>query len=81
MLMKIGKEWSQENGCFTADHLSASQINLDLAIWFMKYCVWDAAKRKKLPPSISMMFGAIVGRSLQDINQFNLTINQVMNGR
>ena len=32
MLMKIGKEWSQENGCFTADHLSASQINLDLSI-------------------------------------------------
>ena len=47
----------------------------------MKYCVWDAAKRKKIPASISMLFGGFVGRALQDINEFNLTINQVMNGR
>jgi len=47
----------------------------------MKYCVWDAAKRKKIPASISMLFGGFVGKALQDINEHNLTINQVMNGR
>ena len=80
-LMKIGDEWDQKEGCFSANHLSASQINLPLSVWLMKYCVWDAAKRKKIPASISMLFGGFVGKALQDINEHNLTINQVMNGR
>ena len=57
------------------------RLNLALDKWLMTYCVWDAVKRKKIPPSISMKGGAIVGSTLQDMNQFNLTINQVMNGR
>ena len=80
-LMKIGDEWNQKEGCFSANHLSASQINLPLSVWLMKYCVWDAAKRKKIPPSVSMLFGGFVGTALQNINEYNLTINQVMNGR
>ena len=80
-LIKIGAEWDSKKGCFSANHLSASQINLPLSVWLMKYCVWDAAKRKKIPPSVSMLFGGFVGTALQNINEHNLTINQVMNGR
>jgi len=80
-LMKIGPEWDMRKGCFSASHLSASQLNLALDKWFMTYCVWDAVKRKKIPASIYMKGGAIIGRALQDMNQYNLTINQVMNGR
>ena len=80
-LMKIGPEWDMKKGCFSATHLSASQLNLALDRWFMSYCVWDAAKRKQLPPSVAMMLGAVVGTALQNINEHNLTINQVMNGR
>jgi hypothetical protein len=47
----------------------------------MKYCVWDAAKRKKIPPSISMLFGGFVGKALQDMNEFNLTVAEVINGK
>jgi len=80
-LMKIGPEWDMKKGCFSATHLSASQLNLGLDRWLMTYCVWDAAKRKQLPPSVAMMLGAIVGRALQDMNQFKLTIAEVINGK
>ena len=80
-LMKIGAEWDSKKGCFSANHLSASQINLPLSVWLMKYCVWDAAKRKKIPPSVSMLFGGFVGTALQNMNEFNLTVAEVINGK
>jgi len=32
-LIVIGKEWDKK-GCFSADHLSASQLNLSPSLWF-----------------------------------------------
>ena len=80
-LIKIGDEWEQTKGCFTANHISASQINLPLDVWFMKYCVWSAAKRKKLSPSVSMIFGGICGQAVQDLIQHKLTVKEVMEGK
>lgn len=80
-LIKIGDEWDQKKGCFTATHLSASQLNLDLANWLVKYCLWDARKRKSLSPSVSMIFGGIVGSAVQDVIQHKLTIQEVMEGK
>jgi hypothetical protein len=47
----------------------------------MKYCVWNAAKRKKLSPSVSMIFGGICGQAVQDLIQHKLTVKEVMEGK
>ena len=78
-LIVIGKEWDKK-GCFSADHLSASQLNLSPSLWFMKYCVWDAKQRKKIPPSVSMFFGSVIGGAVQDIIQHKLSVDEVMDG-
>ena len=79
-LIVIGKEWDKK-GCFSADHLSASQLNLSPSLWFMKYCVWDAKQRKKIPPSVSMFFGGVIGGAVQDIIQHKLSVDEVMGGK
>ena len=79
-LIVIGKEWDKK-GCFSADHLSASQLNLSPSLWFMKYCVWDAKQRKKIPPSVSMFFGGVKGGAVQDIIQHKLSVDEVMEGK
>jgi len=79
-LIVIGKEWDKK-GCFSADHLSASQLNLSPSLWFMKYCVWDAKQRKKIPPSVSMFFGSVIGGAVQDIIQHKLSVDEVMGGK
>jgi hypothetical protein len=83
MLMKIGKEWKgiEEGGCFSATHLSPSQINKPLDQWFYDYCVLDAASRKKLPPNMKMIFGGIVGTAIQDMIVHKLTVKEVMKGK
>ena len=80
-LIVIGKEWDKQKGCFSADHLSASQLNLSPSLWFMKYCVWDAKQRKKIPPSVSMFFGSVIGGAVQDIIQHKLSVDEVMGGK
>jgi hypothetical protein len=44
----IGKEWTkkEEGGTFTADHLSPSQLNKSLDIWFNDYIILTAKQRK-----------------------------------
>ena len=79
-LIVIGKEWDKK-GCFSADHLSASQLNLSPSLWFMKYCVWDAKQRKKIPPSVSMSFGSVISGAVQDIIQHKLSVDEVMGGK
>jgi len=60
MLIKIGKEWltKEEGGCFTATHLSPSQLNKPTDQWFNDYCVLTAAERKQLPANSRMICGA-----------------------
>ena len=50
MLKTIGKEWTkkEEGGCFTADHMSPSQLNKSLDLWFNDYVILTAAERKAL---------------------------------
>jgi hypothetical protein len=49
MLIKIGKEWltKEEGGCFTATHLSPSQLNKIPDQWFYDYCVLTAELENK----------------------------------
>jgi len=83
MLIKIGKEWltKEEGGCFTATHLSPSQLNKPTDQWFNDYCVLTAAERKQLPANSRMICGAYVGQALQDIIVHKLTIQEVMRGK
>ena len=83
MLIKIGKQWKHRKvgGCFTADHLSPSQLTKSPDQWFYDYCVLDEKDRKKQPPNMKMIFGGIVGRALQDIIVHNLSINEIMKGK
>jgi len=83
MLIKIGKEWKnrKDGGCFTADHLSPSQLTKPTDQWFYNYCVLSEDERKKLPPNMKMIFGAMIGRALQDIIVHKLTIKEVMEGK
>ena len=79
----IGQEWKrqEENGCFTADHLSPSQLNMNLDQWLYNYCVLTAAERKKLQPNMRMVGGGWVGQCLQDIIVYNLTVEEVLEGK
>jgi hypothetical protein len=79
----IGKEWTkkEEGGMFTADHLSPSQLNKNVDQWFNDYCVLTAEQRKKLSPNPKMIFGGFVGQALQDMIVYNLTIDEVMEGK
>ena len=83
MLIKIGKEWltKEEGGCFTATHLSPSQLNKPTDQWFNDYCVLTAAERKQLPANSRMICGAYVGQALQDIIVHKLTVQEVMRGK
>ena len=83
MLLKIGKEWlhKKNGGCFSATHMSPSQINKPIDQWLYDYCVLDAEDRKKLPANMPMKFGRIIGTSLQDIIVHKLTIKEVMGGK
>ena len=79
----IGQEWKrqEENGCFTADHLSPSSLNLNMDQWLYNYCVLTAEQRKKLPPNMKMVCGGWVGQCLQDIIVYNLTVEEVLEGK
>ena len=79
----IGQEWKrqEENGCFTADHLSPSQLNMNLDQWLYNYCVLTAEERKKLPPNLKMIFGGLAGQAMQDMIQYDLTLEEVMQGK
>jgi len=83
MLIKIGKEWltKEEGGCFTATHLSPSQLNKIPDQWFYDYCVLTAAERKQLPANSRMIFGGLVGQALQNMIVHKLTIQEVMRGK
>ena len=83
MLIKIGKQWKhrKNGGCFTADHLSPSQLTKSPDQWFYDYCVLDEKDRKKRPPNMRMIFGGIIGRALQDIIVHKLSIKEVMKGK
>ena len=82
-LIKIGSEWKgeKEGGCFSATHLSPSQINKPVDQWFYDYCVLNAEQRKKLPPNMKMIFGGIVGTAIQDMIVHKLTVKEVMKGK
>ena len=56
----IGKEWTkkEEGGTFTADHLSPSQLNKSLDMWFNDYVVLTAEQRKSLFGNLNMDIGA-----------------------
>ena len=80
----IGKEWSkkgEEGGCFTADHLSPSQLNKSLDIWFNDYIILTAKQRKDLLGNLNMDIGAIVGQAVQDLIVHKLTLEEVMKGK
>jgi hypothetical protein len=83
MLKTIGKEWNkkEENGCFTADHLSPSQLNKSLDLWFNDYVILTAAERKALLGNLNMDIGGIVGQAVQDMIVHNLTLEEVMKGK
>ena len=83
MLIKIGKQWKHRKvgGCFTADHLSPSQLTKSPDQWFYDYCVLDEKDRKKRPPNMRMIFGGIVGRAIQDMIVHKLSISEVMKGK
>ena len=79
----IGKEWSrkEQNGCFTADHLSPSQISKPIDQWFNDYVVLTAEQRKSMLGNLNMSIGGIVGQAVQDIIVYKLTIEEVMKGK
>ena len=83
MLKAIGKEWTkkEDGGCFTADHMSPSQLNKSLDLWFNDYVVLTAQQRKSLPGNLNMDIGGIVGQSVQDMSVYNLTLEEVMKGK
>ena len=79
----IGKEWSrkEEGGAFTADHLSPSQLNKSLDIWFNDYVVLTAEQRKSMLGNLNMAIGGIVGQGVQDLIVHKLTLEEVMKGK
>lgn len=79
----IGKEWSrkEEGGAFTADHLSPSQLNKSLDIWFNDYVVLTAEQRKSMLGNLNMDIGGIVGQAVQDLIVYKLTLEEVMKGK
>ena len=79
----IGKEWTKkEQGVtFTADHLSPSQLNKSLDMWFNDYVVLTAEQRKSLFGNLNMDIGAIVGQAVQDLIVHKLTFEEVMKGK
>ncbi len=79
----IGKEWAKksEGGTFTADHLSPSQLNKSLDMWFNDYVVLTAEQRKSLFGNLNMDIGAIVGQAVQDLIVHKLTFEEVMKGK
>ena len=83
MLKTIGKEWNkkEENGCFTADHLSPSQLNKSLDLWFNDYVILTAKERKALLGNLNMDIGAIVGTAAQLMITEKLTLEEVMKGK
>ena len=83
MLKTIGKEWTkkEDGGRFTADHMSPSQLNKSLDLWFNDYVVLTAQQRKSLPGNLNMDIGGIVGQSVQDMIVYNLTLEEVMKGK
>ena len=83
MLKTIGKEWNlkEDGGCFTATHLSPSQLNKSLDIWFNDYVVLTAKQRKSLFGNLNMDIGGIVGQAVQDLIVHNLTLEEVMKGK
>ena len=83
MLKTIGKEWTkkEEGGTFTADHLSPSQLNKSLDMWFNDYVVLTAKERKALLGNLNMDIGGIVGQAVQDMIVHNLTLEEVMKGK
>jgi len=83
MLKQIGKEWKkkEEGGTFTADHLSPSQLNMNIDQWHYNYNVLTAAERKKLPANLKMKFGGFIGTGLQDMIVHNLSVEEVIKGK
>ena len=83
MLKTIGKEWNlkEDGGCFTATHLSPSQLNKSLDMWFNDYVVLTAEQRKSLFGNLNMDIGAIVGQAVQDLIVHKLTFEEVMKGK
>ena len=79
----IGKEWSrkEEGGAFTADHLSPSQLNKSLDIWFNDYVILTAEQRKSMLGNLNMDIGGIVGQAVQDLIVYKLTLKEVMKGK
>ena len=79
----IGKEWTrkEEGGCFTADHLSPSQISKSIDMWFNDYVVLTAKERKALLGNLNMDIGGIVGQAVQDLIVHKLTLEEVMKGK
>ena len=79
----IGKEWTkkEDGGCFTADHLSPSQISKSIDMWFNDYVVLTAEQRKSLFGNLNMDIGAIVGTAAQLMITEKLTLEEVMKGK
>ena len=79
----IGKEWTrkEEGGTFTADHLSPSQLNKSLDIWFNDYVILTAKERKDLLGNLNMDIGSIVGIAAQLMITEKLTLEEVMKGK
>ena len=79
----IGKEWTkkEDGGCFTADHLSPSQISKSIDMWFNDYVILTAKERKALLGNLNMDIGGIVGQAVQDMIVHNLTLEEVMKGK
>ena len=79
----IGKEWTkkEDGGCFTADHLSPSQISKSIDMWFNDYVILTAKERKALLGNLNMDIGGIVGQAVQDMIVYNLTLEEVMKGK
>lgn len=83
MLKQIGKEWKKksEGGTFTADHLSPSQLNMNIDQWHYNYNVLTAAERKKLPANLKMKFGGLIGQYLQILITEKLTVEELFKGK
>lgn len=79
----IGKEWTkkEDGGCFTADHLSPSQISKSIDMWFNDYVILTAKERKALLGNLNMDIGGIVGQAVQDLIVHKLTLEEVMKGK
>lgn len=79
----IGKEWNrkEEGGAFTADHLSPSQLNKSLDIWFNDYVILTAEQRKSMLGNLNMDIGSIVGIAAQQMITEKLTLEEVMKGK